>query len=49
MEALPEDGGEESNGELGKAASKFEKAYNLMMKIVGDLEDNYNEGKKEEK
>ena len=35
--------------ELGKAASEFEKAYNIMMKIVGDLEDNYHEGKKEKK
>ena len=34
---------------LGKAASKFEEAYNLMMSIVGELEDNYYEIKKEEK
>ena len=34
---------------LGKAASKFEEAYNLMMSIVGDLEDHYYEVKKEEK
>ena len=34
---------------LGKAASKFEEAYNLMMSIVGELEDNYYEDKKEEK
>ena len=29
---------------LGEAAKEFEKDYNLMMKIVGDLEDNYYEG-----
>ena len=29
---------------LGEAAKEFEKAYNLMMKIIGDLEDNYYEG-----
>ena len=34
---------------LGKAASKFEETYNLMMSIVGELEDNYYEDKKEEK
>ena len=32
---------------LGKAASKFEEAYNLMMSIIGELEDNYYEDKKE--
>ena len=31
---------------LGEAAKEFEKAYNLMMKIVGDLEDHYYEGNK---
>ena len=35
--------------ELGKAAKEFEKAYNIMMKIVGDLKENYHEGKKEKK
>jgi hypothetical protein len=34
---------------LGKTASKFEEAYNLMMSIVGELEDHYYEVKKEEK
>ena len=33
---------------LGEAAKEFEKAYNLMMKIVGDLEDHYYEGDKKE-
>ena len=33
---------------LGKAASKFEQAYNLMMSIIGDLEDNYYEGDKKQ-
>ena len=33
---------------LGEAASKFEQAYNLMMSIIGDLEDNYYEGDKKE-
>ena len=33
---------------LGEAAKEFEKAYNLMMKIVGDLEDHYYEGNKKE-
>jgi hypothetical protein len=37
--------------ELSGAASKFEQAYNSMMKIIGDLEDHYEEKKwkKEEK
>jgi hypothetical protein len=37
--------------ELSGAASKFEQAYNSMMKIIGDLEDHYEEEKwkKEEK
>ena len=34
---------------VGKAASEFEKAYNLMMSIVGDLEVHYYEVKKGEK
>ena len=34
---------------LGEAAKEFEKAYNLMMQIVGDLEDHYYEGTKKEK
>ena len=34
---------------LGTAASKFEEAYNLMMSIVGELEENYYENKKEDK
>ena len=33
---------------LGEAAREFEKAYNLMMSIVGKLEDNYYEDKKKE-
>ena len=33
---------------LGEAAAEFEKAYNLMMKIIGDLEDNYHDGNKKE-
>ena len=33
---------------LGEAATEFEKAYNLMMKIIGDLEDNYYDGNKKE-
>ena len=33
---------------LGEAAAEFEKAYNLMMKIIGDLEDNYYDGNKKE-
>ena len=33
---------------LGEAAKEFEKAYNLMMQIVGDLEDHYYESNKKE-
>ena len=33
---------------LGEAAKEFEKAYNFMMRIVGDLEDHYYEGNKKE-
>ena len=33
---------------LGEAARKFEQAYNLMMSIIGDLEENYYEGNKKE-
>ena len=33
---------------LGEAAREFEKAYNLMMRIVGKLEDNYFEDNKKE-
>ena len=33
---------------LGEAAKEFENAYNLMMRIVGDLEDHYYEGNKKE-
>jgi hypothetical protein len=33
---------------LGEAANKFEQAYNLMMSIIGDLEENYYEDKKKE-
>ena len=33
---------------LGEAAKEFEKAYNLMMRIVGDLEDHYFEGNEKE-
>ena len=33
---------------LGKAAGAFEQAYNLMMRIIGELEDNYEEKKKKE-
>ena len=33
---------------LRETASKFEQAYNLMMRIIGDLEENYYENKKKE-
>ena len=33
---------------LGEAAREYEKAYNLMMSIVGKLEYNYYEDKKKE-
>jgi hypothetical protein len=36
-------------GKLGEAATKFEQAYNLMMSIIGELEENYHEVKKEDK
>jgi hypothetical protein len=37
--------------ELSGAASKFEQAYNFMMRVIGDLEDYHEEKKwkKEEK